>query len=152
VSHGDAYHPDTAGFIRIAKRQAQAVLNVLLPSTYTTGMKGASPVSATFSGSDITITFTLHHGTTLQGLTGATSLTGFVVKNASGVIQTITATAIPTPTTVVLTMATLPATGWTVDYIPNQYVDPANLLYTNASVIGDTVGVPARPWTGAMTM
>lgn len=64
----------------------------------------------------------------------------------------ITTTAIPSSTLVRLTPASTPQTGWLVDYVGGQDCDITNMLYTNASVIGDTAGVPARAWQAAITL
>jgi hypothetical protein len=151
LPHVDALHPNPAGYIRLGKRQAQAYLNYTQPGTYTNGVAGALVASASITGADtIDVVFTLNAGNTLQGLTGATGLTGFVVKNA-GVAQTITTTAIPSANTVRLTVSGA-AAGWTVDYIETQNPTITNNLYTNASVIGDAAGVPVRPFTAGITV
>jgi hypothetical protein len=64
----------------------------------------------------------------------------------------ITTTAIPTATMVRLTPSVTPVAGWLVDYVGGQNPVITNMLYTNASVIGDTAGVPARAWTAAITL
>jgi hypothetical protein len=293
---GDTIHYDTAGYARMGNRAAQAILNRLLPATYPTGMNCADPTSAVINGSNIDITFTLLSGTALQGLTGATGLTGFLVYGAartvSGIVRTnfavtgsvtrsgavatvnstahglvvnqpfflsgasdalfqgiktvatvidannftfavdtnavtnptgtigitfltvtcnghgfatgefcklagstdpkfnvvyspvlnltantfvtatevplvtnapgasltarkvinITTTAIPSNTVVRLTPASTPQVGWQVDYLARQNDPVTNQLYTNATVIGDTRGVPVKPFTDAITL
>lgn len=150
----DSVHPTVAAYNIIGRRQAQALLNYYAPGSFATGTRGAQPISATFSGSVITITFQLNNGATLRGLTGATGLTGFDVRNGGGVLQTISSTAIPTATTVTLTMAAAPAAGWTVDYVPLSAVDITNLLYTDAPVINIATNqtVPARAWAAPITL
>lgn len=64
----------------------------------------------------------------------------------------INTTAIPTATMVRLTPASTPQTGWLVDYVGGQNPVITNMLYTDASVIGDTAGVPARAWQAAITL
>ncbi len=296
LTHDDDLHPSgsVSGYWRFEKMFAQAVLNYLDSATYTTGLRGAGPTGAVINGSTIDISYTLNNGTTLQGLTGATGLTGFVVYGAaqsmtavettltvnsitkSGTTATattsaahglsvgqpvfisgatgsyyngqkivastpttttftytisasaaasatgtlraayatatstahglatnnkigvfgattneynmadatvfvvdantfrygvheqaatpatgtitfrkhisITTTAIPTATMVRLTPSVTPVTGWLVDYVGGQNPVITNMLYTNASVIGDTAGVPARAWQGAITL
>lgn len=149
-SMSDAYHYDNNGYIRIAKRYAQAMLFFM--GALSTGMRGATPVSVSRSGNNIDITFALNNGTTLQGLTGATGLTGFEVRDSGGTAKTISATAIPSSNTVRLTLSSAAAAGDTVDYNKDDTMTVTNQLYTNATVIADTVGVPARPWAGPLTL
>lgn len=155
LAHADALHPatTTAGYYRLCKRVAQAVLNFLLPGTYTNSMKGAVFASASISGANtIDVVFTLNNGSTLQGLTGAAGLTGFVVTDAALANQTITATAIPSANTVRLTFIGVPVAGWTVDYVPTQNPTVTNPLYTNGSVVGDAAGIPVLPFTAAVVL
>lgn len=151
----DDLHYTGAAYRNFGHRAARAVLAVLQPGSFPTGVRGAQPTGATFSGQDITITYTLNGATTLRGLTGATGLTGFVVRNGGGTAQTISATAIPTANTVVLTISGgTPAAGWTVDYVPAAQVDTTNLLYSDLAV-ADITGngtVPALPPTAAMVL
>lgn len=296
LTHDDDLHPSgsVSGYWRFEKMFAQAVLNYLDNVTYSTGLRGAEPTGAVINGSTIDISYTLNNGSTLQGLTGATGLTGFIVygaavsmtavettltvssitksgttatattsaahglsvgqpvfisgatgsyyngqkivattptattftytintlatASASGTLRAayatatatahglatndrigvfgattneynmadaavfvvdantfrygvhqqaatpatgtitfrkhipITTTAIPTATMVRLTPSVTPVTGWLVDYVGGQNPVITNMLYTNASVIGDTAGVPARAWTAAITL
>lgn len=297
LTHDDDLHPSgsASGYWRFEKMFAQAVLNYLDNVTYTTGLRGAEPTGAVINGSTIDISYTLNNGTALQGLTGATNLTGFVVYGAAKSISTITntvltvntltrsgsvatattsaahglsvgqpvfisgasgsfyngqkivastptsttftytisttaaasatgtmraafatatstahglatndkigvfgattneynmadatvfvvdantflygvhqqattpatgtitfrkqisitTTAIPTSTMVRLTPASTPQAGWLVDYVGGQNPVITNMLYTNASIIGDTAGVPARAWTAAIAV
>jgi hypothetical protein len=296
LTHDDDLHPSgsVSGYWRFEKMFAQAVLNYLDNVTYATGLRGAEPTGAVINGSTIDISYTLNNGTTLQGLSGATGLTGFIVYGAatsmtatetvltvntitrSGTTATattsaahglsvghpifisgatgayyngqkivastptattftyaistsaaasaagtlyasyataaatahglatnerigvfgattneynmadaavfvvdantfrygvhqqaatpatgtitfrkhipITTTAIPTATMVRLTPSVTPVAGWMVDYVGGQNPVITNMLYTNASVIGDTAGVPARAWTAAITL
>jgi hypothetical protein len=293
VEGGFSPHPTNAAYDRLGNRQGQALLNYYASGSYPTSMVGAVPTGAVINGSTIDISYTLNNGTTLQGLTGATGLTGFLVYNgavsmtatstdvtistltqvaglatattsaahglttgqtvkisgassgfyngqktvtvltsttftyvvnasaaasatgtmvlsyatvtatahglstndvvgvfgattneyniasatvfvvnantftygvdsnaaatATGTITfrkqiSITTTAIPTATMVRLTPASTPQTGWLVDYAPGQFVDVTNMLYTNASVVGDAAGVPARAWTATITV
>lgn len=131
----DSVHPDASGYNIIGRREAQALARYLLPGTYPTGMEGATPTGVTFSGNDITITFDLKGATTLRGNTGATGLTGFVVRDGASTLKTISATAIPTATTVRLTMGEAVGAGWSVDYVPLSAVDRTNMLYTDAAVL-----------------
>ena len=149
LAHADALHPSTAGYIRLAKRQAQAYLNYYLPGTYTNPMTGASVVSATRNsgGTFIDVVFTLNFGTTLQGLTGSTGLTGFRVLR-SGTPQTITAAVVQATDTIRLSGSF--NTGDVVDYIDIQNPVITNNVYTNASVIGDAAGVPVRAFTAGI--
>lgn len=151
LAHGDALHPSAAGYVRLGKRQAQAYLNYLLPGTYTNPMTGAGVTSATRDGSGtfIDVVFTLNFGTTLQGLTGSTGLTGFRVLR-SGVAQTITAAVVQSTNTIRLSGVFL--TGDVVDYIDIQNPVITNNVYTNASVIGDAAGVPVKPFTAGITV
>jgi hypothetical protein len=146
----DQLHYIDAAYETLGRRFARAVLNKLLPGSFATGVKGAEPASVAVNGTDLDVTFTLTDGTALQGLTGATGLTGFVVKNGSGVVQTISATAIPSANVVRLTPASAPAAGWTVEYLPNAIVDTTNNLFTNATVDGDSRGVPVLPTTAPL--
>jgi hypothetical protein len=297
LTHDDDLHPSSSvtGYWRFEKMFAQTVLNYIDNTTYPTGLKGAEPTGAVINGSTIDISYTLNNGTTLQGLTGATGLTGFVVYGAaqsmtavkttvtissitrSGSVATvttsgshglvvgqpvfitgaggsyyngqkivastptattftyaistlattpatgatlraayatvtstshglttndkigifgattneynmvdatvyvvdantfiygvhnqaatpatgtitfkkhipITTTAIPAETMVRLTPSSTPQTGWQVDYVGGQNPVITNMLYTNASVIGDTAGVPARAWQAPYTL
>jgi hypothetical protein len=76
------------------------------------------------------------------------------VKNGSGVAQTITSAVIVSANTVELTLASPPATGWTVEYLATSVLDVTNLLYTNAAVIGisDTQTLPVLPTFAAITL
>jgi hypothetical protein len=151
LAHGDALHPSAAGYIRLGKRQAQALLNYLLPGTYTNPMTGASVVSATRNGggTHINVVFTLNFGTTLQGLTGSTGLTGFRVLR-SGVAQSITAAVVQSTNTIRLSGSF--NAGDVVDYIDIQNPVITNNVYTNAPVIGDAAGVPVRAFTAGITV
>ena len=151
LAHVDALHPSTAGYIRLGKRQAQAYLYYYLPGTYTNPMAGATVASATrdIGGTFIDVVFTLNFGTTLQGLTGSTGLTGFRVLR-SGVAQTITAAVVQSTNTIRLSGVFL--TGDVVDYIDIQNPVITNNVYTNASVIGDAAGVPVKPFTAGITV
>jgi hypothetical protein len=151
----DDLHYTGAAYRIFGHRVTRAILAVLQPGSYPTGVRGPNPTGASFSGQDITVTYALNGSTTLRGLTGATGLTGFVVKNSSGTAQTISATAIPTANTVVLTISGgTPATGWTVDYVAAAQVDTTNLLYGDLPV-ADIAGngtVPALPLASPITL
>lgn len=151
LAHADALHPSTAGYVRLGKRQAQAYLNYYLPGTYTNPMTGAGVTSATrdVSGTFIDVLFTLNFGTTLQGLTGSTGLTGFRVLR-SGTPQTITAAVVQSTNTIRLSGVFL--SGDVVDYIDIQNPVITNNVYTNASVIGDAAGVLVKPFTAGITV
>ena len=151
LAHADALHPSTAGYVRLGKRQAQAYLYYYLPGTYTNPTEGASVLSATKNGggTHIDVVFTLNYGTTLQGLTGSTGLTGFRVLR-SGTPQTITAAVVQTTNTIRLSGVFM--TGDVVDYIDIQNPVITNNVYTNASVIGDAAGVPVKPFTAGITV
>lgn len=153
VSHVNNLHPDNAGYVRIGKREAQALLNYYLSGSFLTGMQGAVPGTPTISGSNtIDIPFTLINGTSLQGLTGSSGITGFVFKDGSAATQTPTGVVVQSATSVRATFSGTPVTGWTIDYCPTQNPDVTNLLYTNAMVVGDTVGVPVKPFTSSLTL
>lgn len=151
LPHGDALHPSAAGYVRLGKGEAQAYLNYILPGTYTNSTEGASVLSATKNGggTHIDVVFTLNYGTTLQGLTADTGLTGFKVFRA-GVSQTITAAVVQSTNTIRLSGVFL--AGDTVDYIETQNPTVTNTPYTNATIIGDAEGVPLKPFTAAITV
>ena len=151
LAHGDALHPSAAGYVRLGKRQAQAYLNYYLPGTYTNPLTGAGVLSATKNGggTHIDVVFTLNYGTTLQGLTGSTGLTGFRVLR-SGTPQTITAAVVQATNTIRLSGVFL--SGDVVDYIDIQNPTITNNVFTNASVIGDAAGVPVRAFTAGITL
>jgi hypothetical protein len=144
LAHSDELHPSTAGYVRLGKRQAQAYLNYYLPGTYTNPMTGASVASVSATASTIDIVFTLNFGSTLQGLTGSTGLTGFRVLR-SGTPQTITSAVVQSANTIRLGGSF--ANGDVVDYIDIQNPAITNNVYTNASVQGDSAGVPVRPFS-----
>jgi hypothetical protein len=150
----DTLHYNAVGYARLGNRASQALLNRVLPASYPTAMRGGRIASASFSGSVVTVTVNLITGTALQGATGNTGITGFLVKNGSGVAQTITSAAIVGANTVELTLASPPATGWTVEYLATSVLDVTNLLYTNAAVIGisDTQTLPVLPTFTAITL
>lgn len=150
LAHADALHPSAAGYIRLGKRQAQAYLNYLLPGTYTNPMTGAAVASATrdSGGTFIDVVFTLNFGTTLQGLTGSSGITGFRVLR-SGISQTITGSTIIGTNAIRLSGSFLPTD--VVDYIDVQNPVITNNVFTNASVIGDIAGVPVRAFTVELT-
>jgi hypothetical protein len=153
LAHGDALHPSAAGYIRLGKRQAQALLNYLLPGTYTNPMTGATVASASISGlNDIDVVFTLNHGSTLQGLTGSTGLTGFRVFDDLLSLVTITGAIVQSANTIRLTISGVPMVGYAVDYIDIQNPVITNNVFTNASVIGDAAGVPVRAFTAGITV
>jgi hypothetical protein len=143
----DALHYNAAGYARLGNRASQALLNRLLPASFATGMRGGRITGATFSSNVITVTVDPVTGTALQGATGATGITGFVVRNGSGTVQTLSSIVIASATTVALTLASPPAAGWTVEYLPTAVLDVSNLLYTNAPVTGinDPQTVPVLP-------
>jgi len=151
LAHADALHPSTAAYIRLGKRQAQSYLNYYLPGTYTNPMTGAAVASATrdSGGTFIDVVFTLNYGTTLQGLTGSTGLTGFRVLR-SGTPQTITAAVVQATNTIRLSGSF--NAGDVVDYIDIQNPTITNNVFTNASVIGDTAGVPVKAFTAGITV
>ena len=150
----DSAHPDAAGFILMGKRIAQGIAHYYDHATYPTGVNGPALTGASFSGSDISVTFTLNGASTLRGKTGASALNGFVVKNGSGVTQTISSTAIPTASSITLTMATPPASGWTVEFLPDPQVTITNLPYGDLPCIGITGNdtVPALPGMVTLTL
>lgn len=143
----DALHYNAAGYARLGYRAAQGLLNRLQPANNPTGMRGGRITGATFSGNVITVTVDPVTGTALQGGTGATGITGFVVRNGSGSVQTLSSAVIASATTVALTLVSPPAAGWTVEYLPTAVLDVSNLLYTNAPVTGisDPQTVPVLP-------
>ena len=138
----------------MGKRIAQGMVNYYDPATWPTGVQGPVMSSASFSGNDITVTFSLSGASTLRGKTGASGLNGFVVKNGSGVAQTISSTAIPSAGTVTLTMASAPASGWTVEFLPDPQVTITNLPYGDLPCLGVTGNdtVPAMPGTVTLTL
>jgi hypothetical protein len=146
----DALHYDSTSYARLGNRLAQAFLNYLLPGTYTTGCNGPAISSATFSGSVVTINFTLNDASGIA-MTGTGNITGLVVKNAADATQTISSTAI-VGSTVELTMSGSPATGWKVEYWNLDAYTGTNHLVGTMSVIGDTRGVPVKPTTSAIVM
>lgn len=150
----DSAHPDAAGFVLMGKRMTQGIAHYYDPATYPTGVNGPALTGASFSGSDISVTFTLNGASTLRGKTGASALNGFVVKNGSGVTQTISSTAIPSANTVTLTMASPPASGWTVEFLPDPQVTITNLPYGDLPCIGMTGNdtVPALPGMVTLTL
>jgi hypothetical protein len=150
----DSAHPDQAGFILMGKRIAQGILNYYLPGTFTTGANGPSMASASITATDtIDVVLTLNGASTVRGKTGASSLNGFVVKNGSGVAQTITATAIPAANTIRLTVAGV-AAGWTVEFLPDPQVTIANLPYGDMPCIGVTGNdtIPVKPGVSILTL
>jgi hypothetical protein len=149
LAHADALHPSAAAYVRLGKRQAQAYLNYYLPGTYTNPMTGASVASVSATASTIDIVFTLNFGSTLQGLTGSTGLTGFRVLR-SGTPQTITSAVVQSANTIRLGGSF--ANGDVVDYIDIQNPAITNNVYTNASVQGDSAGVPVRPFFGGIAL
>jgi hypothetical protein len=151
LPHGDALHPSAAGYVRLGKGEAQAYLNYYDAATYTNPTEGASVLSATKNGGGtyIDVVFTLNYGTTLQGLTADTGLTGFKVFRV-GVSQSITAAVVQSTNTIRLSGVFL--AGDTVDYIETQNPTVTNTPYTNATIIGDAEGVPLKPFTAAITV
>lgn len=160
VSLADGLHPAAAGFYRVGKRIVQAMANYFLPATFTNGMKGATVTSGSVSSQDITLTFTLADGSTLQGLTGATGLNGFTVTAGDGVTNLpITVTAIPSANTVKLTVTGSITAGTTVSYMnlfsgtlenglsADVTTVQTNPLYTNGTVTNDTIGIPVQPFS-----
>jgi hypothetical protein len=154
LPYTDDLHMTAASYAKFGRRVTQAILNYLLPGTYTTGMKGPEPTSASISGSTIIVTFTMNNGTLLRGLTGDTGLTGFAVLNGASGSETITGAAITASNQVTLTMANTPAAGWSVRYIPSATFDNSNLVYSNATVVGIATNdtVPAMPTRTAITL
>ena len=148
----DSAHPDQAGFILMGKRIVQGILNYYDPATYPTGVRGPALSSASFSGNDITVTFSLNGASTLRGNTGASALTGFVVKNNAGVVQTISSTAIPSASSITLTLANPPASGWTVDFLPDPQVDITNLPYGDLPCVGMTGNNTVAVLPGTVTL
>ena len=151
LPHGDSLHPSAAGYVRLGKAEAQAYLHYVDAATYTNPTEGASVLNATINGggTHIDVVFTLNYGTTLQGLTADTGLTGFKVFR-SGVSQTITAAVVQSANTIRLSGSFL--TGDTVDYIETQNPTVTNTPYTNAAIIGDAEGVPLKPFTAAIAV
>ncbi len=154
LPYTDDLHMTAASYAKFGRRISQAVLNYMLPGTYTTGMKGPEPTSASISGNDIIVTFTMNNGSNLRGNTSDTGITGFEVRDGSNVVQTISSAAVTSATQVTLTMASTPASGWTVRYIPAATFDNSNLVYSDAPAIGigtnDTV--PAMPTRSPITL
>lgn len=154
LPYTDDLHMTAASYVKMARRVSQAMLNVYAPGTYTTGMKGPEPTSASISGNNIIVTFTMNNGTNLRGNTSNTGITGFEVRDGSSVVQTINAAAITAANQITLTMASTPAAGWTVRYIPAATFDNSNLAYSDAPVIGIATNdtVPAMPTRTAITL
>ena len=151
LSHADALHPDTDGYIRLNKRQAQTILHILDSATYTNDVEGSVVASAVRGGGDtyVDVTFTLNNGTTLEGLTADTGLTGFRILRG-GTPQTITGAAVQSANVIRLTASV--QAGDVVDYIDIQNPVITNNVYTDASVIGDSAGVPVKPFEEGITV
>jgi hypothetical protein len=147
LPYTDDLHMTAASYVKMARRVSQAMLNYFAPGTYPTGMKGPEPTSASIIGNDIIMSFTMNNGTNLRGNTSNTGITGFEVRDGSNVVQTINAAAITSANQITLTMASTPAAGWTVRYIPAATFDNSNLAYSDAPVIGIATNdtVPAMP-------
>lgn len=155
ITHVDGLHPDNAGYLRIGKRALQAFLNYQLPGSYN-NVRGGRMASAAISAADtIRVTFELFSGTALGGISSSTGIVGFIVRNGSNVVQTITAAVISGATTVDLTVAGA-APSWTVDYAgtqnPMNGATQANLLVTNATVTGDIIGPGIRRATAPLVL
>lgn len=150
----DDLHMTNASYAKFGRRITQAILNYLLPGSYTTGMKGPEPTSASIIGNNIVVTFTMNNGTNLRGNTGNTGITGFEVRDGSNVVQTIISASVTAANQITLTMASTPAAGWSVRYIPSATFDNSNLAYSDAPVIGIATNdtVPAMPTRTAITL
>lgn len=152
----DTIHYTAAGYRHIMGRALTAYLNSILPETYTSGMRGAELTSASgVGGSTVTCTFTLNNGTQLQdasGGTGAVSLTGFIVRDSGGTARTITGTNINSATTVQITVSTTLAAGDTVEYCQVSNPDTTNPLYTNVTVVGSSLTLPAMSTRAAISI
>lgn len=141
---------------------AQALLNYYLPGTYTTGMDGPFVTGAAISGNDIVLTFNLNNNSGLFiPLASPEPIDGLVVRNGSAVLQTVSSWSV-TGNQLTLTMASTPAAGWTVDYVPKDILrtsggayaitDNNNMLYGTNTVVGTTRRVPCRHMTAAITL
>ena len=151
---GDSAHQDAAGFVLMGKRIAQGMLNYYLPGTYTSGANGPTIASASITAADtIDVLLNLNGAGTVRGKTGASSLNGFVVKNGSAVVQTISATAIPAADTIRLTVSGA-APGYTLEFLPDPQVTITNLPYSDLPCIGvvDNATIAVRPGTATLTL
>jgi hypothetical protein len=143
----DDLHLNNIGYGNMGNRLVQALCYNYNDASFTNGMYAPEPVSANITGNDINVLFTLNDNTQIRGLLGSMALTGFVVKNDTGVVQSITSTTITGTNTVVLSMSTQPTSGWTVEYLSSAVIDTSNLVYGNGTVDGITTvqTLPALP-------
>lgn len=118
---GDVVHIDSPSFNRIDRRAGKAALYALGATSAATGRggNGAGPriTDATRSGSLITVNISHAGGNALQdggGGAGA-ALTGFRVFDGASQVA-ISATAITSPTTIQLTLASTPSGVVTLDH------------------------------------
>lgn len=149
------------GYVDLGCMNAQALANYFLPTSYSTGMEGPFVTGAAISGNDIILSFNLNNNSGLfLPIASPSPVDGLVVRNGSAVLQTVSSWAI-SGNTLVLTMASTPVAGWTVDYIPKDILrtsgayaitDNDNMIYGTNTVIGTTRRVPARPMTAAITL
>jgi hypothetical protein len=149
------------GYVDLGCMNAQALANYFLPTSYSTGMEGPFVTSASIFGNDIILSFNLNGNSGLfLPIASPSPVDGLVVRNGSAVLQTVSSWAI-SGNTLVLTMASTPVAGWTVDYIPKDILrtsgayaitDNDNMIYGTNTVIGTTRRVPARPMTAAITL
>jgi len=161
----DALHyvTTTRGYMDLGRRDAQAYLNYVNPAVYTTGMDGPFITGAAFAGNNITLTVNLN-GNPAIVLPSASpaNIDGLRVRDGSNVLQTVGSWAI-SGNTLVLTMASPPAAGWTVDYMPTELVrtnsgaayniaDNDNMLYGSNPVVRSPRNVPFRPMTAAIAL
>ncbi|WP_157266620.1 sialate O-acetylesterase [Azohydromonas aeria] len=177
----DSVHPTGESYNRHGRRVAKSALAALGIANTGRGGSGAGPriTGATRSGAVITVTVAHAGGNALQDGAGGTgaSLSGFRVFD-NGATATISATAITSPTTITLTLASAPAGTVTLTHaVTDAPCDPvwgtdanpagkragaiaftaANCVYDNdgysvgTGTASTTLGSPLQPWSGTVT-
>lgn len=127
----DSVHPDDAGYVAVAARDARKILS--LTGAAVTGVDGPRISGATRSGTAVTVTIVHDAGT---DFTPASGIDGFrFFDNASEIA--ITAAVRTNATTITLTLASTPSSGIETLY----YIYDAALTLNTANTVRDNAAV-----------
>ncbi|MEK7801335.1 MAG: hypothetical protein AAB276_02670, partial [Pseudomonadota bacterium] len=126
----DSVHLDDAGFVSVAKRDARKLSNIL--GNNLTGTSGPRMVSASLSGTQVTVTLAHDDG---SDFSPTTNISGFCFYDGATVMS-ITSAVKTNATTVTLTLAATPASGVYKLYYgfdDMSGITLANILHDNTS-------------------
>lgn len=155
IARTDDFHWAAAGYERMARRYAQAVL--AQTGAVATGAGGPSISGAIrASGSAVVVVSVAQSGgtglTEADGSTDGGSVTGFEVSNDDfATTLTVSSTAF-SGNTVQLTLSGVPSGTVKVRYQYGKNPTVSNAVYDNTAPQSDSIGLPLQPTIGSVTV